>query len=258
MTPKHKNVNLKELGDSLLKIGTLLMTHGANSLRIRKTVDRIAGKFGCKIDLLITQRALVLNLSQGKGEMCFSSVKQAMPLSINFRIVSGISRMSWRVLEEDWSVGQINKEIKRLVTLPHYPRLVVLLVIGLAGASFCRLFEGAWLDMGVTFLATVAGLFVRQESAKRRFNPYMCTLFASFVSSIVAALFVRYAADVQEQALFASVLYLIPGVPLINSFSDLINGHIMNGIVRSVNGLIISFAIALGFTLATQICQLQL
>jgi uncharacterized membrane protein YjjP (DUF1212 family) len=49
-----------------------------------------------------------------------------------------------------------------------------------------------------------------------------------------------------EYAFATSVLYLIPGIPLINSLSDLLDGNIMNGIVRGVNGLMMSFAIALG------------
>ena len=47
-------------------------------------------------------------------------------------------------------------------------------------------------------------------------------------------------------AFSTSVLFLIPGVPMMNSFSDLIDGNILNGITRGVNVLIIAFAIALG------------
>jgi uncharacterized membrane protein YjjP (DUF1212 family) len=62
--------------------------------------------------------------------------------------------------------------------------------------------------------------------------------------------------DTRVHAFATSVLFLIPGVPLINSFSDLIDGNIMNGIVRGVNGLIIAFAIALGLLTAMQVYQL--
>ena len=162
-------------------------------------------------------------------------------------MVSGISRMSWRIVDEKWNFDQVQQEIDRLKSLPHYPRLVILTTVALAGASFCRLFGGGPVEMLVAFVATFAGLFVRQEAVKKSFNSYLCIFFAAFVSSLISGLSVKLQLGSHPDYAFAtSVLYLIPGVPLINSLSDLLDGNIMNGIVRGINGLIISFAIALG------------
>ena len=46
--------------------------------------------------------------------------------------------------------------------------------------------------------------------------------------------------------LATSVLFLVPGVPLINSFNDFYNNHILNGMVRFVSGFMIVLAIGLG------------
>ncbi len=258
MAAKHPIPDLKDLAQTLLNIGALLMSSGANSQRIRKTLGRIAGEFRCDIDLLITHRALMLNISDAEKENFHSAIKRTKPVGVNFRMVSGISRMSWRVVQENWSVDQIKSELDGLLSLSHYPRIMVLFFVGLAGASFCRLFGGDWLDMFITFSATFVGLIIRQEAMKRNFNPYFCIFFAAFVSSFLSGFFVLNFEQIHEQALFSSVLYLIPGVPLINSFSDLIHGETMTGIVRSVNGLMIAFAIALGFMMATKICELYL
>ena len=251
----QSKTDIRKLGETLLEIGSLLMSSGANSRRIRMTIERISSAFNCTTELLITHRALMISVNDSYDEHFHSSLKRTSPHGVNFRIVSGISRMSWNVVHENWTIEQINNELIRLTSLPHYPRLIILTMVGLAGASFCRLFGGNWSDMLVAFIATFAGLFVRQEVVKRKFNPYMCVFIAAFTSSLIAGLFVKFG-DIQEYALSTSVLYLIPGVPLINSFSDLIHGNIMNGLVRSVNGLIIAFSIALGLMLSMQICQL--
>ena len=54
-----------------------------------------------------------------------------------------------------------------------------------------------------------------------------------------------------EIALATSVLYLIPGVPLINGVIDILEGHTLTGISRLTNALllIICLAIGLSFTL---------
>lgn len=159
--------------------------------------------------------------------------------------------MSWRVIEENWSLDDIQTELDRLTKLPHYPRWIILFAVSLAGASFCRLFGGAFIEAIITFVATFFGLIVRQEALRLRYNPYLSIFFASTVSSLIAGGAVYYQIGLNpEFALATSVLYLVPGVPLINSFSDLIDGNIMNGVMRGINGLIISFAIAAGLLVA--------
>ena len=240
-------IELYEIGSVLLEIGVHLMSSGASSNRIRLTIDRISEAFGYHAELLVTNRALMLTVIDTETDEHFSRVKRTSPHGVNFRLVSGISRMSWRVVEEDWSIEQINAELDRLTSLPHYPRILVLSLVALAGSSFCRLFGGDVIDMLFAFAATFLGLFVRQEAHKLKFNPYLCVLFASITASLISGLGVKLGvSDTLEHAFAASVLFLIPGVPLINSFTDIIDGNILNGLVRGVNAFIIIFMVALG------------
>ena len=196
----------------------------------------------------------MLTVTEENGSDYTSSVRRTPPHGVNFKLVSGISRMSWRVIEDKMTLEQINEDINRLTNLPHYPRLVVLSLVALAGASFCRLFGGEGWELVVTFVASFFGLFIRQEALKKRFNPYLAIVFASFAASMIAGLSVKLGiGDTPEHALATSVLFLIPGVPLINSLTDIIDGNTLNGIVRGVNCFVMAFAIALGLMLAMQI-----
>lgn len=249
----NENDDIKQIGSMLLRIGILLLATGASTHRTRSTVSRISAAFGYTTELMITNRAITLSISDKSNEHIFNTLKRASGHGVNFRVVSGISRMSWWVVDKKWSLDQINDELDRLAALPHYPRLLILGFVGLAGASFCRLFDGSMAEMLVTFIATVAGLFVRQETIKKDFNPLLCVFFSAFTASFITALFWLWGwAETMEHAFTACVLFLIPGVPLINSFSDLIDGNTVNGMVRGMNGLLLAFAIALGL-LATMI-----
>ncbi len=244
---KEELLEINDIGSILLEIGTLLMSSGATTSRVRNTVHRISEALGYKTSMLITNRAITLSISDKSEQHFFNSLKRTSPHGVNFKVVSGISRMSWRVVDEKWAPDQIRAELDRLTSLPHYPKLLVLSLVGLAGASFCRLFGGSVLEMAVTFLATFVGLWVRQEAVIKQFNPYLCVFFASFAASMISGLFSKMGVgNTMEHAFTASVLFLIPGVPLINSFSDLIDDNILNGVVRGINGLLIAFAIALG------------
>jgi uncharacterized membrane protein YjjP (DUF1212 family) len=244
---KTLNEDAQSAGTILLEIGSLLMSSGASTHRTRLTMERIARGLGYGIELLITQRALMLTITEKDQQHFFSRMKRISPHGVNFRMVSGISHLSWNVMEDNWTIAQISEEVQRLKSLPHYPRLLVLVLVGLAGSSFCNIFGGGPIEMTVVFVATIVGLFVRQEAMRLKFNPYLCVFFAAFAASLMAGLagYFELGADT-DKAFATSVLFLVPGIPLINSVTDLMDGNIQNGLVRAVNGLMIAFSIAMG------------
>ena len=155
--------------------------------------------------------------------------------------------MSWRVLEGGFTTEQIAAELRRLKKLPHYPQWIELSVVGLAGAAFCHIFGGGFTELIVTFVATFIGLKVRHLSVKKNFNPYVSVYFASLTASLIAGTAEYFQLGEQPEAAFSTaVLFLVPGVPLINSVTDMLDGNIQNGWVRMLNGLIIALAIAMG------------
>ena len=252
----NSNSDIKEVGSVLLEIGALLMSSGASSNRVRLTVDRLSETYGYKTEMLVTNRALMLTVTHPNNTEHFSRVKRTSPHGVNFRLVSGISRMSWRVVDEKWDISQIRDELKRLTALPHYNRLLVLTIVALAGASFCRLFGGNVIEMAVSFVATFIGLFVRQKTHKLGYNMYLCVFFASLSASLISGLSIKMGmSNTLEHSFATSVLFLVPGVPFINAFTDLIDGNILNGLVRGMNGLLIAFMIALGLLCAMFIYQ---
>lgn len=256
METKTLKEDAQLVGNILLEVGALLMSSGANSNRIRVTLERIASGLGYGTELLITHRALMLTIIEKDQQHFFSRLKRTSPHGVNFRVVSGISHLSWNVLEQNWTVAQISDELHRLKSLPHYPRLVVLALVGMAGAAFCQIFGGGYVEMIVAFIATVAGLFIRQEAMRAKFNPYLCVYFAAFTASFIAGLAEHFQIGTQPDKAFAtSVLFLVPGVPLINSVTDLLEGNIQNGIIRAMNGLMIAFSIAMGLFSVKMILQ---
>ena len=51
-----------------------------------------------------------------------------------------------------------------------------------------------------------------------------------------------------ETALATSVLFLVPGVPLINGVIDIVEGHILIGCSRLINALLLIICIAIGLS----------
>jgi uncharacterized membrane protein YjjP (DUF1212 family) len=81
------------------------------------------------------------------------------------------------------------------------------------------------------------------------------TAFAVRVIASAALLF--NLGNQPQLALVASVLLLIPGVPLINSVQDLLKGYMLTGIARGVTGGMIAACIALGLLLAMSLLKVN-
>ena len=72
----------------------------------------------------------------------------------------------------------------------------------------------------------LSSVFVRQEMSTRHAN-HGHFLICSFIASLIASAGFRFhLGTTPETALGTSVLFLIPGVPLINSIFDLLEGHV--------------------------------
>ncbi len=230
----------------LLKICSLLMTSGANTSRVLLLLERFSKLMNTDAQVFINHKAFIITLTDEKTQEKTTQLKRLPGHGINFSIMSALSRASMKAKNEAWSFNQIEDEVNRIADLKHYPRIIILLAVSLAGAGFCNLFGGNWLNMIITFFATMGGLFVRQELVKKSFNHYLCALVGAFIASSIAAVALFINANNEPQlAMATSVLFLIPGVPLINSFTDLVDGYIITGTVRFINGLIFVMAIAL-------------
>ena len=86
--------------------------------------------------------------------------------------------------------------------------------------------------------------------SQRGVNHYLTFIVSAFVASLCASTSVIF--DItSEIAIATSVLYLVPGVPLINGVIDIVEGHVAIGLSRLVSAwlLIGSIAIGLSFTI---------
>jgi len=217
------------------------------------TLNRLAATYQFVPHIDIGPKGISVALDSKEKEPNEFTVQRNLTgiMGVNFKVISGISRMSWQVVEEPWTLEKMRNELNRLCSLPHYNRWLVLLLVGIAGASFCFTFGGKPLEMCIAFCATFAGLFTKQELNKRAFNPYIITFIAAFVACSLVGICQHYFTDAPlVHALATSVLFLVPGVPFINAVNDLIDGFILNGIERGVNALLFAFAIAFGLSAA--------
>ena len=104
--------------------------------------------------------------------------------------------------------------------------------------------------MGIVFSATLIGMFLRQRMTAAGINHYIIFIVSSFVASLSASTSLIFDTT-SEIAIATSVLFLVPGVPLINGVIDIVEGYVLAGFSRLAQAalLIVCIAIGLSFTL---------
>ena len=133
-----------------------------------------------------------------------------------------------------------------------------MLLVGFANAAFCRLFQGDYISMLIVFIATLAGFMLRQILTKRHLNHLAIYILSSFTASIIgAAGFLFNLGTTPQVALATSVLFLIPGVPMLNSIMDIIVGHVLAGTSRFINALLLIIYISVGLSLTLIITNIS-
>lgn len=241
---------LKALSKFLSDYSTSLMAVGVQTSRIVRNTARIAEAFGFYADMTIFQKTIIMTLRDKDNTHSYSTVNKIKPLGLNFEINSNLSTLSWDAYDNHLSLDELWKRYRVIVTKPRMNRWLVLFLVACANASFCRLFSGDLPAMGIVFVATLVGFFIRQEMMERHVNHLFVFVTSAFVASFIGASAVHYHIGLTPQiALGTSVLYLIPGVPLINGVIDIIDGHVLAGISRLINAFLLIICIAIGLSI---------
>ena len=122
-----------------------------------------------------------------------------------------------------------------------------MLLVALANASFCCLFGGDHISMAVVGMATFAGYYIKLSLAASGMDVRAIWVICSFVSAVLGATDGLFAlGTTPEVALGTSVLYLVPGIPFINSFSDMLYRHYLCAFGRFCDAAILTSCLSIG------------
>lgn len=245
-----KSESLLLLSKFIAEYSAHLMGCGVHTSRVVRNSKRIGSAFGVDVKLSVFHKNIILTLIDNDTRQKCNEVIDIPILPISFEHNSELSTLSWEAYDQELSLKEIVEKYKKIISSPRVHPSFVLILVGFANASFCRLFGGDWCSMGIVFFATIAGFFLKQQLHKKKVNLYITFILSSFVSSLLAAMSLVFDTT-SDIALATSVLYLVPGVPLINGVIDIVEGYELNGFSRLTEAalLIVNIAIGLSFTL---------
>lgn len=246
---KVNNVHeeLKAVSQFLTEYATCLMASGVHTSRIVRNTARIAESFGFEAHMTLFHKTIIMTLRSKDNSHVYSTVNTAKAGAINFEFNSELSALSWDAYDNHLSLDTLWEKFRAITSTPRLNDWVVWILVGFANASFCRLFNGDWIAVAAVFIATLVGFRIKQELGKRHINHYFVFTISAFFASLIASVTMwQQWGTTPDIAIGTSVLFLIPGVPLINGIIDIIEGHVLAGTARLINALLLIICIACG------------
>ncbi len=269
---KEKKI-IREL-DLLMRTGEILIASGADTSRILRNLRRTAAYLGLpeeNLHINITYNMLQVNLSD--DEHSLSKFQRCDKHGINMAAISSVSKLSWRAIKEDYSLDKYEEELEKIRKEPrNYTINQVAIGAGFACGGFCIQFGCDWTAFFYASIAAMIGFRLRAYLNEKGSNGYVNIGIAAFVSTIIAWLSASLSmspkvvelmpewlaqllhTDTPWHPLMACALFIVPGVPLINFVSDMIENHIEMGLNRAINTLMMVTAMSFGISMAITVC----
>ena len=248
----QNGVSIPELSTFLVEYCSVQLGVGGQTQRVARTAERIAESYGCSLQLAVLPRHFIMNVSDGKNSSTWkASVGAIHNGPLNFRLLAELNTLSWKAHDHLLSFQELRDQFHAAMTVPRIMPRIVLFGASLANASFCRLFGGDPAAMLIVFIATLVAFRLRQFMDSRGVGHHFSFIIAAFIASTIAACCgLAGMTGTPRIALGSSVLFLIPGVPMINAMLDILTGYPLMAFARSVRAGLLVICIALGLALS--------
>jgi len=237
---------LKEKAALVGRVGLMMLSCGTGAWRVRAAMNRIS-------------RALNVVTNADIGLLAISYTCAADGESITNALsipTTGIDTDKLTALEhftksfadkaDKYSAGQFEELLDKIAALPqHYNARQTALAAGFACAAFAFLLGGGLPEILLTFVGAFCGQHLRKVLLK-----YKLTLIANVTLSVASACIV-YASlvkiiglyipslEIQASGYICSMLFIIPGFPLITGGFDLAKMDLRSGLERLSYALLI-------------------
>lgn len=240
--------DLTKIVDFVADYATYLLGSGVHTSRVIRNSQRIGRSQGVDIQLSAFQKSIVMSVHDDCTKENITRVVAIPALPISFERNSDLSALSWEAVDEQLPLEEIRSRYDKLISKPTIDPIFVLLTVGLANASFCRLFGGDWTAVSIVFTSTLVGFAAKQRMQAHKLNHFIIFILSAFVASLCASASLSFDCTA-EICLATSPLFLVPGVPLINGIIDILDGHVLIGFSRIVNAMSLIVCIAVGLSM---------
>jgi len=250
---------LSELVEVMLRAGEAMLESGAAGQRTEQTMAQIGLGLGAdRVELYITPTGIIATAVSGQEQR--TRVGRAGPPGVDMGKIIALNRLSRYIALFGGTLPAVRQRLAAIHSARReQPAWVTIPAVGVACAAFAQILGGEALEFVAAGVGAALAQSLRLALARLRVNAFALTVVCSFVASLAAALIcLRFDAAYPQQALAASVLLMVPGVPLITSVLDFSSNDLVSGVTRGTLAFLLALSIGIGVVMTLWLTGLNI
>jgi len=250
--------------EALLRYGEQLLKAGSTAYRTRRAIDILACKMGIEaLSLEIGFRSIAATAKR-RGETV-TLIREIVYPSVNSTKLMELHLLA-SAAPDGVHASDLIAGLKRIEGAVHRHSIAVTSVaVGLACGAFAFLNGGALTEIVTASIAGGLGQSLRARLMHRHLSPYgtyaICGLVASTIYVALANLLVHLGLDTETRhaaGFVSSVLFLVPGFPMISAVLDLLQHETTVGLSRLAYVLMLMLMAALGLSVVIDLADISI
>ncbi|MGB7946882.1 MAG: threonine/serine exporter family protein [Candidatus Binatia bacterium] len=235
-----------------LEAALLVMQNGGSTVAAERSFSNILKGYKKDGVAAVWRLDFIAATSTADGQSS-AVVRPVGPLGVNLVRASEVAALGERTAKGDVALAAFAAEVERIKKLPSpYNRWVTILAAACTAAFFSQIPGGDWGSLAVAFVAAGVGQFFRSMLQAKKLAVAPVTLICGVISACIASFGLSQGfSQVAPATLIASVIYMVPGLPLINGFADVASHkYLFVGIERIANAMFLFLVLAIAIALA--------
>lgn len=240
-------MNYQMLMDTAMKIGEIMLSHGAEAHRVEDTVYRILKTANLQTtEVFVIMTGMFATLSDPSIDT-ITVTKRVRSCGNNLKKICYANEISRQYCSGALSLEEAYELAMEGCSWEYLPFKAMLGNIMIV-TTFPMLVGGTYTDCIVSFFAGMIVAISINGAEKLKLHAFMKDFAVAFLSGTLYLLMKRIlpVSINQEALIIACIMPLVPGVAITNAVRDTLNGDYVSGTARAVEAFIKALAIALG------------
>ena len=235
----------------LLNIGEAMLSSGGEINRVEDTLNRIGHAYGaCRMNVFVITSSIIITMTMPDGKECTQTRRILTPGNTDFLKLERLNHLSRRCCAAPMTADILQKEFEKIDgVIPN--RRFTCLGSMMASGSFALFFGGSPADGVFGALFAILVCFLQERLGPLCKNKITFNLLCSLITGSAICLTGRLLPFLHiSEIMIGVIMLLIPGIAMTNSIRDILVGDTISGIMRFIETLFWSGALAIGFMAA--------
>jgi uncharacterized membrane protein YjjP (DUF1212 family) len=232
----------------ILDMGELLLTSGAEVMRVEDTISRLCHVYDFpKYDVFTITSSIVLTVQTPGGRM-LTQTRRIRARDTDLGRVERVNALSRRLCANPVPLEQFQNSLDQIRQASGYPAPVLRIMYIMISAAFSLFFGGTLGDAAAGAITGLVLFEMLRLCAPLRLNGTIQCILASFVTGIAAVLLYNLGLGQNpDKIIIGNIMLLIPGIAFTTALRDIINGDTLSGLLGLCEAILRALAVAIGF-----------